>query len=571
MNIPLFKILGILIIWTVFTGFDLFVVRDAVFLFDNMKSQRFLVNYLASSLAFLGLILVIRDHLSQGMKKKMAAFLILFLPVAIQLSYFSVYRKFVSSFGFRAFYEDPAMVFDLWMENFPAVKIVFAVFLVSVSVWLLGKIRGKSHPVLMFLSPFIIVVVPGLMMFSGYSVPLFQNSVLAYSGSLLEMAKQKTYAEFKINKPPVHPPETEKNLPDLIYVIGESTVLSHMSVFGYPRKTTPGLERLEKEHKIMTFPNCVSIGLQTRLSVPYMMTGLQGIDPNGYFYTCPTIFNYAKARGYTTALITAQDFAWGRLTDILLDKDVDEFQNGTAFDANLSVHKGADDLMVLEKGVLPWMAKAKRPRLLVVQMDGNHYPFNEHSRPEHKVFLPETEPNCINAFDNSVLVTDRFLTRLIEKIRKENPDAWVFFSPDHGQNLGGKNGFFNDRFSESVIHNPLIVSGPEGGLNALGRNRNAPLSQADIVPTLLDLMDLKPVKPMDGLSLFGPIPENRLRVCSTYMPTFHNVPESVLIFPDLSYFLVDLDRKSVLLKDGKTQIRFDDMDRAYQEVFLKRM
>jgi len=566
-----FNSLVIFTIWAVFSGFDMFVVRDASFFFENMTSLRFLVNYLASSLAFLGLILVIRDCLNRGIKKRIAAFLILFLPLVIQLSYFSVYRKFVSAFGFRAFYEDPAMVFNLWLDNLPVIKIMFATLLVSMAVWLLGKIRGQGHLALRFLSFFVIAVVSGLMMFSWYSVPVFQNSVLAYAGSLLEMAKQKTYTEFKMDKPPVNPAETTKDLPDIIYIIGESTVLSHMSVFGYPRKTTPGLERLENEHKIMTFPNCVSIGLQTRLSVPYMLAGLQGIDPKGYFYTCPTIFNYAKARGYTTALITAQDFAWGRLTDILLDKDVDEFENGTAFDSNLSVHKGADDLVVLEKGVLPWMGKTKSPRLLVVQMDGSHYPFNEHSRPEDKVFLPETEPNCINAFDNSVLVTDRFLTRLIEKIRKENPDAWVFFSPDHGQNLGGKNGFFNDRFSESVIHNPLIVSAPEEGLKALVKNKNAPLSQADIVPTLLDLMDLKPVKPMDGLSLLGPIPKNRLRVCSTYMPTFHNVPESVLVFPDLSYFLVDLDRKSVLLKDGKTQIRFDDMDRAYQEVFLKRM
>jgi glucan phosphoethanolaminetransferase (alkaline phosphatase superfamily) len=558
-------------IWMVFTGFDLFGVRDSAFFLEHIKSPRFLVNYLSSSLAFLGLLILIRQYLVHGMKKRLLAFLILFLPLAVQLSYFAVYRKFVSSFGFRAFSEDPGMVFDLWLENIQGVKTVFAFVLVWAVIWGLGQIKCGFHKVTRIAACFIIVVVTSLMTFSWYSVPVFQNSVLAYSGSFLEMTKQKTYASFKIDKPVITPEKTAKKLPDIIYVIGESTVLSHMSLFGYPRKTTPGLDRLERENKIVTFPNCVSIGLQTRLSVPYMLAGLQGIDPKGYFYTCPTIFNYAKARGYATALVTAQDFSWGRLTDILLDKDVDEFQNGTAFDANLSVHKGADDLVVLEKGVMPWIDKAKQPFLLVVQMDGSHYPYNEHSDPSHKRFLPETEPNCINAFDNSVLVTDLFLTRLIEKIRKDKPGAWVIFSPDHGQNLGGENGFFNDQFSESVIHNPLIVSAPQEGLKAVAKNRNAPLSQADIVPTLLELMDLKPVKPIDGLSLLGPVPENRLRVCSTYMPTFHNVPESVLVFPDLSYYFVDLNRKSVLLKDGKTQARFDDLEPRFKEPFLRRM
>lgn len=562
---------ALIMIWIIHILFDLFIVRDPGFLFEHLTSERFLVNYIASTLGFLGLLLLIWHYLSANGKKRTAAFVLLFLPIMVQLSYYGVYRRFVNAFGFKAFYEEPTMVFDLWIKNLNLPKILAAAALVFMTCLIMAGIKGAFHRFTVAVSWFVVVAVSILMGLSWYSVPVFQNSVLAYSGSILALAKEKTYTQYKIDKPQVRVTSKNKQLPDIVYIIGESTVLPHMSLFGYERDTTPGLVRLRRENKIVAFDNCISIGLQTRLSVPYMMAGLQGIDPKGYFYTCPTVFNYAKALGYTTAMITAQDFSWGNLKDILIDKDVDVFENGTHFKPDLSVHKGADDPDVLEKGVLPLLKDAKQPFFIVFQMDGSHYPFSEHSRKEDKVFLPETEPNCINAFDNSVRLTDRVVTRLIETVRADHPDAWVFFSPDHGQNLGGAYGFFNDNFSQSVIHNPLIVSAPLKYRHALQARVHAPLSQSDIVATILDLMGVEPVKPIDGLSILRPVPKDRLRVCSTYMPTFHNVPESVLVLPDLSYYYIDHARKSVILPDGKTMVNYYTLPARYRNVFDRRM
>lgn len=562
---------SLFIYWILFTLFDLFGVRDIPFILEHVSSERFIVNYTATAVAFLGLLVLVREYLGTGRIRKTAAFVILFLPLAVELSYFSVYRKFVSAFGFRAFNEDPKMVLDLWLNNLKPLRIFLAFALVLFTVKGFDRIKGRFHWLTRGLSGFGLVAVTALMVLSWYSIPVFQNSVFAYAGSFLEMAKQRSYSSYVMEKPAIPQEKTDKKLPDIVYVIGESTVLSHMGLFGYERNTTPGLSRLEKEGKIVAFDNCLSIGLQTRLSVPYMLAGLQGIDPSGVFYSYPSIFNYAKARGYTTAMVTAQDLSWGRLKEILIDRDVDQFENGTNFNPALSVHKGADDPDVLERGVLPFIRTEKKPLFIVFQMDGSHYSFNEHSQEKYKVFLPENEPNGVNAFDNSVVETDAVLTRLIDEMRKNHPDSWVFFSPDHGQSLGGVNGFYNDNFSSDVIHNPLVVSPPAAAREALLKNRHSPLSQADIVPTILDIMGITPVKPLDGFSLTGKIPKDRLRVCSTYMPTFHNAPEAVLVFPDLTYFLMDLQRKSVTLADGKTMMKFDDLEKRYRDVFTKRM
>ncbi|NYT28473.1 MAG: hypothetical protein H0A76_11785 [Candidatus Thiodubiliella endoseptemdiera] len=78
------------------------------------------------------------------------------------------------------------------------------------------------------------------------------------------------------------------------------------------------MAQLEKNQQLIKYTNALSIGTHTRLSVPYMLVGIEGIDPKGRIYQTPSVFNYAKARGYTTAFISAQDTRWGILRICLL-------------------------------------------------------------------------------------------------------------------------------------------------------------------------------------------------------------------------------------------------------------
>jgi len=238
---------------------------------------------------------------------------------------------------------------------------------------------------------------------------------------------------------------TNKTKPNIIFVIGESQVASHMSLFGYSRKNTPGLDSLYAKGEIIPFRKAVSIGNKTLYSVPYMLVGLQGPDPNGLFYHIPSLFDYAKAAGYNTMFISAQDLHWEYLDKLFDDGSINLLVEGNHFSSKVDVHKGADDLVVLSK-LFDYIKKSSKPYLLVVQMDGSHYPYNIHSPKSVKKYLPEKSANCINAYDNTIIVTDLFLSGLHSFLRKESPNTYMFFTPDHGQNLGGANGRFNDNF-----------------------------------------------------------------------------------------------------------------------------
>ena len=201
------------------------------------------------------------------------------------------------------------------------------------------------------------------------------------------------------------------------------------------------------------------MGPHTRTSVPYIMTGLAGPDPNGRVFRAPTITEYAKARGYHTAFISAQEESWGDL-DAMLREGADVFKTGIAFAPTVDVLKGGDDLVVLEQGVLPQVRTLQEPFFLVVHMDGSHLPYRYHSPPDRKFFSEAEGVNSIGAYDNTIRVTDEFLARLNAELRTRDSNAWLFFTSDHGQPLGEGGAFYNHGYQSNVVRDPLLVFPP---------------------------------------------------------------------------------------------------------------
>jgi glucan phosphoethanolaminetransferase (alkaline phosphatase superfamily) len=563
--------LYLIIVWLLFLTIDIVIVRDLSWLEAQLHGERFWANFAPTSFALLAVLYLIRRFLLQTRTRKIIAFFILYVPLIVQSTHFEIYRIFVSPFGFDFFVENPLLTMKLWIENANYVKIVALVFLVLLGLYLLEKFPVKRSPWPLIGSGVFLTAVFVLSLLSWYSIAKFQNSIIAYTTNMLVSMKIQNAVLPTINRPEIPRPEGNHIRPNIVYIIGESMITSHMSLYGYQRDTTPNLKKLLQKKVLVAFKNAVSIGTKTLVSLPYMLVGLQGIDPDGLFFSYPTIFNYAKAAGYRTAYISAQDVQWGRLDKFIIDKDVDHYRSGVDYNPSTNVSKGADDLVMLEKGIIPYLKTVKEPFLLVVQMDGSHYPYSKHSPQQYKKFLPEEDEDGVNAYDNTLVYSDVYLYKLYNAIRQKDKKAWIFFSPDHGQNLGGDDGFFNERYSKNTIHNPLLVFPPPSAFPRIRANESSPVSQADIAATILDLMHMTPVKPLDAQSLLQPIGPSRLRVCSSYMPTFHNKPTAVLIFEDLSYYHINFRKMRVTLRDGKTIVPFSKIEKSLQAPFIKRL
>lgn len=564
----------LLLVWALLMVLDLILVRDLSWTIDQLTGKRFWVNFLLSGFVYWALLFNLRGIWATRRVLSLAILGLLFASYFAQTSYFSVYRKFVTAFDFRFFVGDPVMTFQLWWEYAALGRVAFVSAVALLLLFPVLQASRKPGWISRSLSGFFGVAIFFLVTLNWYGTAHFQSAPVAYLGNLIGAVEIEAKRSDLPEKPVLAQKQAAENAPSIVFVIGESLNKSHMGVYGYERDTTPNLSRLAAQGKMVALNNALAIGPRTLCSVPYMMTGLQGIDPHGVIYGVPTIFNYGKSAGYRTGLITAQDFQWRNVDQIFVDQDLDHYQQGTAFSADVSVSIGADDMDVFERGIKPFIdnaAKDNEPYLLVAQMSGSHTPFADQVPQAFKKFLPEENPDSVNAYDNTVLYTDHYLNSIVELARKHNPNSWVFYSSDHGENITGQGGMFHSDFRPDIVRNSLLVFPPEGYLESVAKNTEAPVSQADIFATILELISVEAVLPIDGLSLLHPIDDERVRIVTAYMKTLHNDPRAALVFPDQSMYEIDFERGNVKLSDGKTLIRYEQLDQKYRQLFDQRL
>ncbi len=92
----------------------------------------------------------------------------------------------------------------------------------------------------------------------------------------------------------------------LVLVIGESTQRGRMSLYGYPRETTPGLDALHKtDPRLTVFNNVVTSRPYTIEILQQALTFADEQHPDLYL-TQPSLMNMMKQAGYKTFWITNQ-------------------------------------------------------------------------------------------------------------------------------------------------------------------------------------------------------------------------------------------------------------------------
>lgn len=224
----------------------------------------------------------------------------------------------------------------------------------------------------------------------------------------------------------------------LVLVIGESTNREHMSLHGYPRRTTPKLEAMRGRLTVFD---------QVYASRPYTIEALQQIltfadqeNPNLYL-TRPSLMNIMKQAGYKTYWITNQQTLTKRNTMLTsFSEQMDEqyymnhsrSQNSYQFDENI--------LGPLKK-VLDDPAERK---FIVVHLLGAHMRYKYRYPPEFDVFsgregLPswvtDAQLEKINEYDNAILYNDHVVSTLIHRLVAADDDSMLVYFSDHGEDV----------------------------------------------------------------------------------------------------------------------------------------
>ena len=229
----------------------------------------------------------------------------------------------------------------------------------------------------------------------------------------------------------------------VVLVVGETARSDHMSINGYELKTNPYLEQEE----IISFKEMVSCGTDTAWSVPCMFSLL---DRDNY--------NHASGKNMSNSL----DLISRAGASVLwLDNNSDS--KGVAERVPYEDYRSSklnsicnpecrDEGMLID--IQNYIDEQNNNDILIVlHTMGSHGPaYFKRYPPEFEVFMPScktsqlnecTDEEITNAYDNTILYTDYFLSKVIAilKANSVNSDTAMLYISDHGESLG-ENGLY---------------------------------------------------------------------------------------------------------------------------------
>jgi glucan phosphoethanolaminetransferase (alkaline phosphatase superfamily) len=244
-----------------------------------------------------------------------------------------------------------------------------------------------------------------------------------------------------------------------VIIIGESMASAHMSLYGYRRPTTPGLDDLAARGELLVFRNAISSQAQTGAALLDAFTW----KPPGQ-EKARTILDFFNAAGFHTSWISNQPglgvfdniaallthrakyHMWLRHSKspkVSEEKGVEVFMNTRKWTylPNERIRDNFDESLtpVLE-GIL---RRPERDKLIFVHLMGCHaiyrarFPksFEFFAGPSPTALRDQEQQQTINDYDNAMRYNDAVITRMIETVRRAGGDSFVLCFSDHGEEV----------------------------------------------------------------------------------------------------------------------------------------
>ena len=275
----------------------------------------------------------------------------------------------------------------------------------------------------------------------------------------------------------------------------------HVGSYGYKAAQTPALDALAARG--LRFDRALTVAPLTLPAHASLMTGTfpvhHGVRDNAGFVLPddqPTLAHVLRARGYRTGGFVAAfvlDHRWGIGRGF--DRYSDRFDLGRyAPDVGVDTVQRSGREVVDE--ALAWLHE-DRSRLFLawVHLYEPHAPYA--APPEIRARFPGTP---IGAYDAEVAAADVQVGRLVDALSAEGrlDRTIVAVVGDHGEALGDhreqEHGFF---VYDATIRIPLIVAGPGIPSRAIRQQ----VRIVDVMPTILDLLDIDAPSAVQGRSL----------------------------------------------------------------------
>ena len=222
-----------------------------------------------------------------------------------------------------------------------------------------------------------------------------------------------------------------------VFVIGETGRYDSYSINGYKRNTSPMLAETKNLISYTDFDSEANI---TTSSLPIILTRASALDFKRFFVEKSFVDAFKEA-GFKTYWIADQSANNKFIRRIAKNTDKEcihivDFSDTTNLDEQL--WPSLDEIL----------ARNDRKALIVLHTLGSHFRYNYRYPPQFEVFKPslkgafdyalisaKNKELFINTYDNSILYTDFFLAKTIQKIDSLKAVSALVYVADHGENL----------------------------------------------------------------------------------------------------------------------------------------
>lgn len=276
-----------------------------------------------------------------------------------------------------------------------------------------------------------------------------------------------------------------------VLVIGEAT---RRDTWQAELPATPALST----HRVVSFADALAQAVLTRLSVPMLITGATGSKSR----RMPNFLHFARAVGCTPVWLTMNDVGTpyaGIATEVFDNWRVPRAQR-KRYDTDL--------LPLLEQ------ALSRYDKVCVVlHTEGAHnnyvdrYPESFRTHPVGRGGPGDRtaggdRPAQRAAYSNAVAYSQHFLAQVIAMLDRQDARSFLVYAPDHAENLwDDERGRILHGFATRIeFEIPLVmwaskpfIEQEAGKWAQLERNKDKPVSNANVLPTLLDAMGIIPL------------------------------------------------------------------------------
>ena len=297
----------------------------------------------------------------------------------------------------------------------------------------------------------------------------------------------------------------------VVLVIGETSRAANWQLNGYERETTP---MLAQTPNITVFTDCMSQSNTTHKSIPILLSPATADDYSTLYHSKGLLAAFNEA-GFHTAFISNEprnnsfnDHLGEQAQEVLFLRDTME---GTPMDSLLLPE--VERVLSANHGNL----------MVVVHTYGSHSTYSDRYERNQAYYTPDVvlkatrdnRESLINAYDNTIRYTDRFLHSIITMLQQQERPAAMLYASDHGEDI------YDDRRdlflhaspwpSYYQLHVPFLVwtndlyAHSYAERVALMQSRTAEPIQTDCVfPTMLGLGGVSTPFGQDSLALTSP-------------------------------------------------------------------